>query len=176
VISWRSSPAENGGDRFYGLHLQRRHRGFDQRHCLAIVVARSTTARPTRAPSSDNLNGTSGVVAFGVDHARHGPETTLRPTATAATQISVALLRKVTTGRDHRIPASCTSINGGTAGSLAAPPPPGRAALTNGKSYTCKVLATNAEQLRQSQPSTQWSCHRPDRARAAGRARQRASA
>src|SRR6478735_4410140 len=125
-----------------------------------IVVAPLDNGKTyTCTVSATNLNGTGAASSPSASTVPAAPpDTPVKPTATAGNaQISVAFVAPDAHGSAiTSYTASCTSINGGTAGSLSgASSPLVVTGLTNGKSYTCKVLATNAEgSSAQSQPST----------------------
>ena len=180
------APADNGSaiTVLYGqLHLFQRRR---RRVRTTTPHRRSscrplTTARPTRAPSARRTR--TVPAPLGRRRRRRflprPPDTpSSRPLLAGNAQISVAFVAHGDTAA--RSPASPRHVHRATValpGQLSgATSPIVVTGLTNGKSYTCTVLATNAEGNSAPEPAARPPCsrHGPDRAGAAdGRARQR---
>ncbi len=114
-----------------------------------LVSALDNGKTYTCTVNATNSNGTgANSVASASTVPASIPDTTLKPTVTSGNaSISVAFVSGSDNGSAITgFTASCTSSNGGAAGSNSgASSPIVVSTLTNGKTYTCKVLATNAE-------------------------------
>ena len=158
---------------------QRRRRRIDRRRdAHRSSSAASPTARPTRAPSS---RPTPTATARHRPHRRpryRRPSPTRprnRPSAAGDAQITVTFAAPFNGGSAITgYTATCTSSNGGAAGSNSGSGSPiVVTGLTNGKNYTCTVFATNGERRRPRVPASNSAISepRPGRARPTHRRR-----